>query len=424
MLSLIAPLLLSLHAAPNPVAKATELYWRAEFDSAAPWFEKAVKKRPQDRELGYLYAANLRRTGQGRKALDVTAAMLARDPRDARALQLRSDAWNPWSNAGDEDQDADSSRICNQKALESDSMYSDALLTQWVIARRVGDTAAQTSSLRRLDAQGFWSRSVMSLARWTLEAAPPRAILITSGDANTYPLYIQQRIRGLRPDVLLLDLSLMCIPEDPIHAWTPALARETGIDTADFRAMSDSSDAELADTTDPNDEDAEAEARPAVWIGERILRRFVQGQTGTAPRPLVMVADQEDPMERFFSGRLQVRGPLLTLGTEEAETWQADSIWSHLQGLDPKDFSGPAVSSLDESPIRRSSKGHPALVPQILAFNAAQALLQRDPPQVKRAGKMVDWVEDFNKRSIRYRDYDQVVAQFRAAIAREGKQKD
>lgn len=409
MLSLLAPLMLSLHTAPDPVAKATELYWRAEFDSAAPWFPKALKKRPKDEKLAFLAAANLRRQGKARECLAATAPMLARNPCDARALQLRSDVWNPWSNPGEVDQDADSSRIYNERALACDSMYSDALLSLWVIARRTGDTAAQASSLRRLDAQRFWSRSVMSRARWTLEAAPPRAILITSGDANTYPLFILQRVKGMRPDVVLLDISLINVPEDPINAWTPALAQETGIDTADLRAMADSSRADDADSLD-----RDPEAPPVVWIGDRILRRLVQGQSGKAPRPVVVVVDQVVAMESMFPGRTQIRGPLLAVGTTEMESLQPDSVWTHLEGLDPQAFSGPATSDLDESPIRRSSRGHAAQIPLILAFQAASAKLRAE--ETKGAEKLLDWIEDFNEKSIRDDKFDEYLVQMRQAL--------
>lgn len=411
MLTFLAPLLLSLHAAPDPVARATELYWRAEFDSAAAWFPKALKKRPKDEKLAFLAAANLRRQGKARETLAATGAMLARNPCDARALQLRSDVWNPWSNPGEVDQDADSSRIYNERALACDSLYSDALLTLWVIARRTGDTAAQTSSLRRLDTQGFWSRSVMSLARWTLESAPARAILITSGDANTYPLYILQRVKGLRPDVLLLDFSLINIPEDPIHAWTPTLARETGLDTADIRAMADSSEADLADSSD-----FDPDAPQPLWMGARLLRRLVEGQTGKAPRPVVVVVDQMDPMAQLFPGRTQVRGPLLALGTTEMEGLQADSVWAHLKVLDPADFSGPAMSDLDESPVRRASQGHAAMVPQFLALHAAAIKLQADEP--RSAEKFLDWAESFDAKSIRRESYRKYMDQMRSEILR------
>jgi hypothetical protein len=62
------------------------------------------------------------------------------------------------------------------------------------------------------------------LAASLLDAAPPRAVLFSAGDNDSYPLWYAQQVEGRRPDVTVVTLSLM-----PALWYQAELARRTGL---------------------------------------------------------------------------------------------------------------------------------------------------------------------------------------------------
>ena len=63
-----------------------------------------------------------------------------------------------------------------------------------------------------------------TLAVALLESAPPRAVLFTAGDNDSYPLWYAQQVEGRRSDVTLVTLSLL-----PAQWYQAEIARRTGL---------------------------------------------------------------------------------------------------------------------------------------------------------------------------------------------------
>ena len=63
------------------------------------------------------------------------------------------------------------------------------------------------------------------LAASFLDAAPPRAVMFTGGDNDSYPLWYAQQVDGRRPDVTLVTLSLL-----PAIWYQFEIARRTGLE--------------------------------------------------------------------------------------------------------------------------------------------------------------------------------------------------
>jgi hypothetical protein len=62
------------------------------------------------------------------------------------------------------------------------------------------------------------------LAASFLDAAPPRAVLFTGGDNDSYPLWYAQQVDGRRPDVTVVTISLL-----PATWYQAEIARRTGL---------------------------------------------------------------------------------------------------------------------------------------------------------------------------------------------------
>lgn len=83
--------------------------------------------------------------------------------------------------------------------------YSNEHLTAWYDLQSV-----QRPDLARQFLQaGLYDGFFLRLARYTLEACPPEAVLLTNGDNDTYPLLYLQQQMGIRPDVQIVNRSLL-----------------------------------------------------------------------------------------------------------------------------------------------------------------------------------------------------------------------
>ena len=56
---------------------------------------------------------------------------------------------------------------------------------------------------------GDMPRPLLDYGYNMIAGAPPNAIILTNGDNDTYPPLAMQVLRGLRPDVAIVNLSLL-----------------------------------------------------------------------------------------------------------------------------------------------------------------------------------------------------------------------
>ena len=59
----------------------------------------------------------------------------------------------------------------------------------------------------------LYDEFIIDFATMNLQSCPPNAILFTNGDTDTYPLLYLQKKKKIRPDVSILNLSLLSLPE-------------------------------------------------------------------------------------------------------------------------------------------------------------------------------------------------------------------
>lgn len=95
------------------------------------------------------------------------------------------------------------------KAVRRDSACADALYTLWLTGLHEGDPQAVHYALRRLVDTGDLSRPLLDYGHNMLAGAPRRCVIFTNGDNDTYPPLAAQVLRGFRPDVQVVNLSLL-----------------------------------------------------------------------------------------------------------------------------------------------------------------------------------------------------------------------
>jgi tetratricopeptide (TPR) repeat protein len=95
------------------------------------------------------------------------------------------------------------------RALERDPNFPPTLYVLWFSSLRAGDQALANRCLRGMAESGDMPRPLLEYGSNMVEGAPPNAIILTNGDNDTYPPLSYQVLTGRRPDVAIVNLSLL-----------------------------------------------------------------------------------------------------------------------------------------------------------------------------------------------------------------------
>lgn len=319
------------------LAEAQALFDRNRLDEALPLAREAAASGPDARVL---LADVLRRLGQRTddpvrlaEAVAVARSVTESAGCSAPAWTVLGDAYNPqfssWPRAH-----ADSTWDALREAVACDPDDGNAWLSFWTEADRRGDAIASDHALRELARVGFWTPPVRAYARWTLTAAPPDAVLLTNGDADTVPMRMLQAVGGLRTDVVVVNVPMLALPEvarrlaevhalplpDAVEAFEPRPDPRGSTETPDGRVYT------LADYVLDH------------WL--RYLERPLVGALSLDPAVLGTKTDVVD------------RGA--TLAPASAPGFDPEAARASFEGVDGGAFAGPVVSDGDRSPVRRA----------------------------------------------------------------------
>jgi hypothetical protein len=234
-------------------------------------------------------------------------------------------------------------------------------MAAWTEAVRLGDAAAEAEALGRLHAVGFWTPPVLAFARGALQNGPPDAVLLSNGDADTVPLRLVQEVEGLRPDVAVVNVPLLDLPEvvrrtaaahglplpDSVEAYAPRYDPRGSTPTPDGRVYS------LRD------------AVVDAWLAAHADR--------TLGRPLV-AAITIDP--EVLGTKTDVVDHAAFLVPAQSFGFDAEAGRAAVADLDGAAFVGPLVSAGDRSPVRRMLPFDPAGVALFQALQTAVTLAQ------------------------------------------------
>lgn len=223
----------------------------------------------------------------------------------------------------------------------AESPDGNALVQAWRDAATRGDAPAQAGALRRLEALHFWTPPVVALARWTLGAVPPDAVLLAQTDGDAVPLAILQTAFGLRPDVTVVHAGLLG-------------------DVRYARAFYESDSLTVPDPLVEDDTDATTrrDGLVAEWAAEALA----------GGRPLAGTLTL-DPQVLGRVGPVVLAGAYQRPGTPDESSFDLTAAEASADAARGADFVGPRVSAADTDPARRAS---PVDLGGVVLFNLLQ----------------------------------------------------
>lgn len=323
----------------------------------------------------YAYLAETcRRLGQFGEGVLFARRALALNSRHAFAHEVLGNCYNgqygPWPLAS-----RDSTWTHLLLAVESDSTDGNAWLGVFLESSRRGRNDLEGRSLSKLLETGFLTRPILARARWMLQDLPDSAVLVTNGDMDSYPLWALQMRDRLRPDVAVVNRSLLEAP------WYARLVRDR------LRVPLPFGDSVL-DSLTPEGADSNV-----VYVSDRIIRGWLDQQaSGIFQRPLAFAFTiPEGWFSPSCAARSALSGPFyLCRATPAPSPLDTTAIRISLGHARASDFAGPYFSERDRSPVRRAAVS-PAEDVVEMWFRYADAL--------GRAGRRRDCLRALEKTS-------------------------
>ena len=317
-------------------ARAQTFYFQNNLQKALPLFERTAQDAPAKVEYQNWLAETQRRIGQMDQAVQTARRALRLSRCNSFTYAILGAAFSPqysnWDLAS-----YDSTWAFLRKAVDCDGKDGNAWLLLWGEALRREDVPLAQRSLRSLITTGFLTRPNLELARWVLNTAPPRAIVVTAGDIDTYPPLALQITDHLRPDVAIVNAPMLDLP------WY--LLRTSRIEAVPLPIPLDS----LAALSARGIVTGELkDSALALWRRQAVL--------GTLGRPLVYALSNGEPEARKGAGYLRLSGAAWLITSDSATGVDTATVWSALAGLDASRWKGTTLSPQDRSAVRRAAQ--------------------------------------------------------------------
>jgi len=277
------------------LAEAHRLLYELKVDSARAAYQDLVGRFPNSAEAHLGLSMAYRYSGIRDTALTEARTAFGLDSVATGVLLNYADLMlpirtGPIPDMTDSVRYAESER-CNLKAAASAHPFNAhahvSLWATYMVQGRLSDARHQASELSR---KGYYQQPLLDFARNLLVGLEPNAILFTTGDNDTYPLWaLQQASDPFRPDVTVANLSLLNLP-------------------AVVKLMKDS----LALPVSFTDEEIEALA-PAVIEGVMALpaQQVVDNIIANAPaagRPVYFAVTVRNEVSNRYADRLVLEG--------------------------------------------------------------------------------------------------------------------
>jgi hypothetical protein len=199
-----------------------------------------------------------------------------------------------------------------ERSAALDPSYMDTWYGLAVAYMSQGDREKSDAALRRLLAGGAVEDAIMDLNYNMIASMDTNGILITNGDNDTFPGWILTRIIRFRPDVNIVNLSLLNTK------WYPSLIVKEGVPPFITQSGMDSLEAEMA----VHLQKVRAGQVPFVPFGDRLLARIIDAAQRVG-RPVYFACTVES---RAITRRFRAEGRrlgLVTLVTPATQTYQA-----------------------------------------------------------------------------------------------------
>jgi tetratricopeptide (TPR) repeat protein len=364
-------------AAGSPLAgteEAMTAYRALDFDKAAGLFEEAIASDQDNADLHAWLALTLWRQNDPEGAEARALEALEIDPDNTFAHTILGKVYNP-QHISVEGADAGKAWKHLRQAVELDPANGDAWCMVWSEALRRGDTEMERRSLESFVQTEFFTPCVFNYARWMLEQLPQNALLLTNGDLDTYPTVALQTVEGIRPDVAVVNLSLLNL------SWYIDLVCERyGIP-------------EPVENTESLGPLWREGAR--ILVNQQVAEAWREMATGGEfPRPIaVAVTVSLDRVWWTDEPEYTFQGPFFLLGHDGGV--DIERVRQSLAAADALDFGGPTLNPRDTSPLRDGA----GVLTNVTAaaLQLTQAYLDADRPQ--DAYQSALWAERFEGKT-------------------------
>ena len=366
----VAASLSQLGCGPDPLDHPRALYAENKLAEAYPLFAALAERRPRHAEAHAWLAETARRTRRYDEARDAALAAVALDSCSAFALTVLGSLFQPiysdWGPA-----DADSAWHYYRQAVACDPDDGNAWVGLWMEALRRGEAAWEHRALASLGTSGFLTPTVLAYNRWVLRSLPPDALLLTSGDWDTYPALALQAVGQVRTDVGVVNLSMLNLP------WYVRLVSERyGLAV-------------------PLDDDALDRLQGSGRLADSVVRVWrAQSVARLLGRPLAQAATVGSAPDDAGVGMFQDAGPFRLLVTA-APAADTSALRRALADVASGDFAGPEVSPADRSAIRMSAAVRRPLTSHVLATAFGYSGVMRSVGDSVEATRALAWADSF-----------------------------
>ncbi len=177
-----------------------------------------------------------------------------------------------------------------EKSAALDPGYMDPWFGLAVDYQSQGEREKADAALRHLLEYGAVQDEVMDFSYNMITCLDSGAILITNGDNDTYPGWILTRIIKYRPDVIIVNRSLLntdWYPQSVMKEGVPPFITQAGLDSLSKQVASEI------------DEMRKSKAPVSDWplFGDRLVARIIEA-SGSVGRPVYFACTLEDT--KFF----------------------------------------------------------------------------------------------------------------------------
>lgn len=364
--------------------QARDLYIQDKLEDALPLFQQVTSESGAGADAFAYLADTQRRLGDKENALKSAQEALQIDSCNSFAHMVLSYLYNPmygeWPGA-----DREKAWQHIQKGIQCDSGDGNIWLAAWTEAIFRGDKEVESKSLRMLVETGFLTPAILAYNHWMLQNLPQNAMILTNGDMDTYPAVALQEVEDFRPDVVVVNYSLL-----NTRWYQKHLQNRYGVKFP-------LTDEEL-DNLYPTKEKHDRLSTVASQIMKEICAARTRGEFDFPVAISITVLDLS--FVKNLENHIILKGAYNLLSTEPADiNYDIEAIRSSLESLNIGVFTGPFASEMDRSPVRRThtrkiASNFPNLA--ILVIEKYIALDRSD-----EALYMLDWAEQMEKSVIK-----------------------
>ena len=270
------------------------------YSALAKEWQAYVDAHP-DAALGYVYLYRAKRYLQQadqEEGLRLLSKAFALDPQCPEVLSDLSNLECGKPERGDPP-DYSQARAYAERAVALRPDWYEPHIALHTIALRSGNTAEQATQLQALVRKGAFPIQLLDFAYNLLVSAAPDAIVLTNGDNDTFPTLALQAVFGQRPDVRIVNLSLLNLRVYPASMLVGTAARPGPFTAAEIDALQGQ---------------AAAAKRPPMYpIVEALVQKVA---AGSWKQPLYFACTvYRTSLEQMCTQPLTIEGMLYRVGT-------------------------------------------------------------------------------------------------------------